>query len=102
MGNPTRLEDKKLPHEENQAVNDDWQDPELLRDIEAATGVNLQVKKGKGKGKKSSESGLTNIREKMNTVRNRLEKKIFNRSSMKRVAADLNLSEAKKSRQRLN
>lgn len=95
MGTPVKIEDK-MSEEQKMKPNEDWQDPELLRDIEAATGINLQIKK-KGKGKKSSSnSGLTNIKETQNTVRNRLEKKIFNRSSMKRVAQDLNLTEQKR------
>jgi len=93
MGNPVDKNDsiKSLPQE----MDNDWQDPELLRDIEAATGINLKMPNKKGKGKKSKESNLTNIKAMQNTVRKRLEKKIFNRSSMKRVATDLNLSESK-------
>ena len=93
MGSPVEKNDsiKTLPQE----TDNDWQDPELLGDIEAATGINLKMPNKKGKGKKSKESNLTNIKAMQNTVRKRLEKKIFNRSSMKRVATDLNLSESK-------
>ena len=93
MGSPVGKNDsiKTLPQE----MDNDWQDPELLGDIEAATGINLKMPNKKGKGKKSKESNLTNIKAMQNTVRKRLEKKIFNRSSMKRVATDLNLSESK-------
>lgn len=69
-----------------------WQDPELLRDIEAATGLNLTVKKGKGKqvnkkgkgkgkGKKGAKKypGLTDLTLKTNTSRKRLEKRVFNK-----------------------
>ena len=84
-GNPVSKADVKPP-EDN--------DP----DIEAATGVNFRTpsKKGKGKGKKARESNLTDIKAMQDTVRKRLEKKIFNRSSMKRVATDLILSEQSK------
>jgi len=93
MGNPVnKTEVTKLPEAEDSG----WQDPELLRDIEAATGINLKMPDKKGKGKKSKESNLTNIKAMQDTVRKRLEKKIFNRSSMKRVATDLNLSESHK------
>jgi len=93
MGNPVnKAEVVKLPEAENSG----WQDADLLRDIEAATGINLKMPTKKGKGKKSKESNLTNIKAMQDTVRKRLEKKIFNRSSMKRVATDLNLSESRK------
>jgi len=71
-------------------------DPDMLRDIEAATGVNCQTPSKKVKGKKTKESNLTNIKAMQDTARKRLEKKIFNRSSMKRVATDLTLSEQSK------
>ena len=97
MGTPSRPEDKSVLPQMDKMDNTNWQDPELLRDIEAATGLNLQMPQKKKGGKKNKgEQGLTNIREKQNTVRNRLEKKIFNRSAMKRVAADMNLSESKR------
>jgi len=89
-GNPVSKADVKLPEV---ADNDE---PDLLRDIEAAKGVNLQMPSKKGKGKKTKESSLTNIKAMQDTVRNRLEKKIFNRSSMKRVATDIILSERSK------
>lgn len=53
-------------------------DLELQRDIEAATGLDLGSGKGKGKGK-GKRSNLTNIKAAQNTVRNRLEKKVFNK-----------------------
>lgn len=70
----------------------DWQDPELQADIEGALGVDLGSKKkkgkGKGKGKKSKEPkypNLTDINVVENTARTRLEKKVLNKSAMKRV-----------------
>ena len=75
---------------------DDWQDPELMKDIEAATGINLQMpNKRKGK-RRFHESGLTNIKEKQNTTRKRLEKIVFNRSALKKVADDVHKNEMKK------
>ena len=74
-----------------------WQDAELLRDIEGATGLDLGSSsastsggkggkggKGKGKGKKGKGKakkypGLTDIRKINNTSRNRLEKIVMNR-----------------------
>lgn len=90
-GNPVSKADVKPP-EDN--------DPDMLRDVEAvaaeAEGVNFQTPRKKVKGKKAKDSNLTNIKAMQDTVRKRLEKKIFNRSSMKRVATDLNLSERSK------
>ena len=89
MGTPVK---DAPPKTTNESV-EDWQDPELLRDIEAATGIDLKVSKGKGK---KSKSGLTCLKTVQNTTRKRLEKKIFHRSAMKRVALDLNKSEYNK------
>ena len=56
----------------------------------------MGASKGKGRGKRS---GLTNIEEeKQNSTRKRLEKKIFNRGSMKRVAASLDVADSKRSK----
>ncbi len=78
---------------------DDWQDPKLLEDIKATTGLDLKVqKKGKGRGKRSKESELTNIKEVENTSRRRLEKIVFNKGSLKRVASAMNKIDMKKSK----
>ena len=77
---------------------DDWQDPELLEDIRESTGINLKVdsrSKGKGKSTKKHE-GLSNITELQNTSRARLKKKVFNASTMKRVADKMNVVDSKK------
>lgn len=76
---------KDVPADEGQPQ--DWQDPELLRDIQAATGLDLKVEKRK-KGKKNP--GLTDIKQVENTTRKRLGKKIFNKTAMRRVASHLN------------
>lgn len=89
VGTPQDPKFRNLPSSTT-GNNGDWQDPDLIRDLEAATGINLTMPKAK-KAKKNSQ--LTNIKEKQNTVRKRLEKKVFNKSSMKRVAQDLNLTE---------
>ncbi|GLD62757.1 UV-stimulated scaffold protein A [Lates japonicus] len=59
-----------------------------MRDIEAATGENLgsdRVGK-KGKGKKKKFPNLSDLKQSANTSRCRLEKKVFNKSAMRRVA----------------
>lgn len=57
----------------------DWQDPQLLKDIEAATGINLKIPDKKSKGGKRKKTGLTNIKQIKNTARDRLTKKIAKR-----------------------
>lgn len=55
---------------------------------------------GKGKGTRDNKrhSSLVNIRESENTVRKRLEKKVLNRSSLKRIAAVNNRIDARRHR----
>lgn len=59
----------------------DWQDPELLRDLKAATGVNLEMpKKGKGRTKKKETAEkLANLKVTETSSRKRLEKKVLNK-----------------------
>ncbi|XP_076364558.1 LOW QUALITY PROTEIN: UV-stimulated scaffold protein A-like [Tachypleus tridentatus] len=120
-GNAVNSESKYSPRQEsqpstssggldnNQVIStrkqSDWQDPDLLRDIEAATGINLELphcrgksQKGKGKGKKSKKKypGLINIETYQNTTRKRLAKKVFKKSSLKRVAEAMDAMDKKK------
>lgn len=60
------------------SVVPDWQDPHLLNDIKAATGIDLKIPEKRSKGKKKKE-GLTNLKQINNTVRQRLAKKIVKR-----------------------
>ncbi|XP_066278932.1 UV-stimulated scaffold protein A-like isoform X1 [Branchiostoma lanceolatum] len=75
-------------------VSEDWRDPELQRDIEAATGIAMGTisgrGKGKGKGKGKKLSNLTDLKKVKNTTRRRLERKVFNSGSVKRVATEMN------------
>jgi len=97
-GKPSDPSNREKPKNTGDGNQDNWDDPELLRDIEGATGHDLGSSKGKGKGR-GKRTGLTNIeQEKQNTTRKRLEKKIFNKSSMKRVAASLNIADSKRSK----
>ena len=57
--------------------NPEWQDPSLLADIEAQTGLDLKVEKPKQRGKHKSK--LTSIHKKDNTSRSRLESKVLSR-----------------------
>lgn len=90
-GKPCRAEDRQREEREElrrRQEQPDWRDPELMRDIEAATGQDLgsdRVGK-KGKGKKKKFPNLSDLKQHTNTSRSRLEKKVFNKSSMRRVA----------------
>lgn len=57
----------------------DWQDPQLLNEIKAATGIDLKIPEKRSKGKKKKNEGLTNLKQINNTVRQRLAKKIVKR-----------------------
>ncbi|XP_043564180.1 UV-stimulated scaffold protein A isoform X1 [Chiloscyllium plagiosum] len=94
QGNPVNPEDiQRLKQEEQQKqkAKADWQDPELMREIEAATGVDLGSSKydrkdKKGKGKKKKYPNLTDLKQQSNTSRSRLEKRVLNKASLKRVS----------------
>ncbi|CAL1526143.1 unnamed protein product [Lymnaea stagnalis] len=84
-----------------------WKDPELQREIEQATGHDLgsarsqklldKGKKGKGKGK-GKKSNLTDINTSKNTTRKRLEDRVFNKRSLKRVCSTLDNTDYKRVR----
>ncbi|XP_054722367.1 UV-stimulated scaffold protein A-like [Uloborus diversus] len=77
VGNP--IEEEAKP----QTTVPDWQDPALLNDIEAATGINLKIPEKRGKGKKQQRNkkgcGLTKIKNIPISARQRIEKKILKR-----------------------
>ena len=97
-------EEKKLEEASTSSEVAPWLDKELIKDIEAQTGKDLGSKllekkekkgknkadKGKGKKSKKPESNLTNVKAANDNVRSRLEKKLFNPSTMKRVNGVLN------------
>ncbi|KAM4854197.1 UV-stimulated scaffold protein A [Thomomys bottae] len=78
----------------------DWQDPEFLKDVEAATGADLGSSrysgKGKGKKKKKKHPNLTDLRERANTARARIGKKVFAKAAVQRVVAAMNQMDRKK------
>ncbi|KAM5271923.1 UV-stimulated scaffold protein A [Ctenodactylus gundi] len=76
----------------------DWQDPEFMKDVEAATGVDLGSSRysKKGKGKKRKYPNLTDVRERASTARARLEKKVFAKAAVQRVVAAMNRMDQKK------
>ncbi|XP_048705090.2 UV-stimulated scaffold protein A isoform X1 [Caretta caretta] len=105
-GNPVNPEDKMREEKkkfEKQAEQPEWQDPEFMREVEAATGVDLgssryngKGKGGKNKGKKRKYPNLTDLKQEANTSRSRLEKKVFNKEAIKRVAKAMNRMDRKK------
>uniref|UniRef100_A0A672LQL3 UV-stimulated scaffold protein A n=1 Tax=Sinocyclocheilus grahami TaxID=75366 RepID=A0A672LQL3_SINGR len=95
-----RLEKEKRKREEEQP---DWRDPELMREIEAVTGEDLGSSKTYGKGKNGNKGkskkkypNLTDLKQNASTSRSRLEKKVFNKSSMRRVTEVMNTMDKRK------
>uniref|UniRef100_A0A7N6BJW4 UV-stimulated scaffold protein A n=1 Tax=Anabas testudineus TaxID=64144 RepID=A0A7N6BJW4_ANATE len=100
-GRPCRREDRLREEAEERRKREeqpDWRDADLMRDIEAATGENLgsdRVAK-KGKGKKKKYPNLSDLKQRANTSRSRLEKKVFNKSTMRRVAQVMSKADGRK------
>ncbi|KAM9580431.1 UV-stimulated scaffold protein A [Guaruba guarouba] len=103
-GIPINAEDRAREEKmrfEKQAAQPEWRDPEFMREIEAATGVDLGSSKingkdGKKKGKKKKYPNLTDLKQQANTSRSRLEKKVFNKGAMKRVMNAMNRVDQRK------
>ncbi|XP_023210646.1 UV-stimulated scaffold protein A-like [Centruroides sculpturatus] len=81
----------------------DWQDPELLRDLEATTGINLKMPEKRKKlqkksfqKKKKKYPNLTDVTKEENTVRKRLEKKVFNKRAVQNICEQLDSIDRKK------
>ncbi|XP_006893657.1 PREDICTED: UV-stimulated scaffold protein A [Elephantulus edwardii] len=87
---------------QKQAERPDWQDPEFMRDVEAATKVDLGSSrydgkgKGKGKGKKKKYPHLTDLKQQADTARARIGKKVFDKASMRRVITAMNQMDRRK------
>uniref|UniRef100_A0A7N9B0N0 UV-stimulated scaffold protein A n=1 Tax=Mastacembelus armatus TaxID=205130 RepID=A0A7N9B0N0_9TELE len=101
-GRPCSQDDRlREEQEERRKMEEqpDWRDAELMRDIEAATGENLSSdragKKGKGK-KKKKYPNLSDLKQSANTSRSRLEKKVFNKSTMRKVAQMMSKADRRK------
>ncbi|NXH15567.1 UVSSA protein, partial [Bucco capensis] len=103
-GIPIHAEDRAREEKmrlEKQAAQPEWRDPEFLRELEAATGVDLGSSKsngkgGKKKGKKNKYPNLTDLKQQANTSRARLEKKVFNKGAIKRVGKAMNQMDQRK------
>ncbi|XP_015337353.1 UV-stimulated scaffold protein A isoform X3 [Marmota marmota marmota] len=88
-------EQQQPPHKQSRP---DWQDPEFMRDVEAATGADLGSSRysQKGKGKRKKHPNLTDLRERANTSRARLRKKVFAKAAVRRVVTAMNQVDRKK------
>lgn len=89
IGQPVRPEDvarERAAKEKYEQENPAWQDPQLLAEIKAATGVDLKVPKGRSRIREKYKN-LTDIR-KM-TSRERLAKKVLSKRAVRRVNSAL-------------
>ena len=93
-GIPIHLKDAEKEaalQEKYERDNPDWQDPALLAEIRAATGVDLDMKKAKKRKRKYPN--LTDLKAINKTPRARLSRKIFNKKALSRVRKALSKCE---------
>lgn len=97
-GNPMNF-DKKLGHKQRVTGigKPDWQDPEYLRELLSATGQDLTVPSPK---KKIERANLTDVKNMKDTSRHRLQKKVLNPKSIKRISETLDTLDAKRNFQK--
>nr|E1C760.1 RecName: Full=UV-stimulated scaffold protein A [Gallus gallus] len=104
-GVPINAEDRAREEKmrfEKQATQPEteWRDPEFMREVEAATGVDLGSSKTNGKGGKKKGKkkypNLTDLKQQANTARSRLEKIVFNKGAVKRVVKAMNQMDQRK------
>lgn len=88
MGQPEGEAASGLQRGQKEGGCPDWQEPGLLRDLEAATGVNLEV--GRQKKRKRKKAAMPD------NPRKRLEKKVFNKRSVRRVADAMDSIDSRK------
>ncbi|XP_036136248.1 UV-stimulated scaffold protein A isoform X2 [Molossus molossus] len=101
MGRPLRPEDRAREQSQQlqrQARCPDWQDPEFMRDVEAATGVDLGSSRAgrRGRGKRRRHPGLTDLKRQTDTARTRIAKKVFAKAAVQRVVTAMNQMDQKK------
>ncbi|XP_032488324.1 UV-stimulated scaffold protein A isoform X2 [Phocoena sinus] len=101
-GRPLHPEDRAREQKQKQklqlqrpAGRPAWQDPELMRDVEAATGVHLGSSRPGGKGRRR-QSGLTDLKRQADTARARIAKKVFAKAAVQRVVTAMNQMDRKK------
>lgn len=87
-------EDRERVKKSNPTKNvPDWQDPKLLADLKATTGLDLKI----GKKKRKRNPALTDIKKEDSSYK-RISKKVFNRASLKRVQKTLDSLDYKRHR----
>ncbi|KAM6150458.1 UV-stimulated scaffold protein A isoform 1-T2 [Erethizon dorsatum] len=92
------LDPEHRAQEQQQPKRAGWQDPEFMKDVEAATGADLgSAQYGReGKGKRRKYPKLTDLRAQASTSRARLKKKVFAKAAVRRVVAAMNQMDRKK------
>ncbi|XP_042638884.1 UV-stimulated scaffold protein A [Orycteropus afer afer] len=102
-GQPLNSEDRSREQRQQlqrQAEHPDWRDPEFMRDVEAATGADLGSsqcsRKGRSKGKRRKYPKLTDLKQRADTARARLGKKVFDKAAVRRVVTAMNQMDQKK------
>ncbi|BES93154.1 Uncharacterized conserved protein (DUF2043) [Nesidiocoris tenuis] len=91
-------DEEKVKKSKNTPDVPDWQDPKLLAEIKAATGLDLKIPAKGQRLKRKKHPGLTDLNKKPDTPESRLSKKIFNKGAMKRVANTLDKLDRKRFR----
>ncbi|XP_022410525.1 UV-stimulated scaffold protein A [Delphinapterus leucas] len=99
-GRPLHPEDRAREQKQKQQLQGPagrpaWQDPELMRDVEATTGVHLGSSRPGGKGRRR-RSGLTDLKRQADTARARIAKKVFAKAAVQRVVTAMNQMDRKK------
>ncbi|TKC40864.1 hypothetical protein EI555_012637, partial [Monodon monoceros] len=99
-GRPLHPEDRAREQKQKQQLQGPagrpaWQDPELMRDVEATTGVHLGSSRPGGKGRRRW-SGLTDLKRQADTARARIAKKVFAKAAVQRVVTAMNQMDRKK------
>lgn len=92
IGNIVNEKDR-LEAEKNKKEVKPWEDVELLAEINAATGANLQIN-GKKSSKKRKSGNLTDLNNE-ETSRDRLEKRLLDGKSLRRIGSILDAIERK-------
>uniref|UniRef100_A0A8D2L9J5 UV-stimulated scaffold protein A n=2 Tax=Varanus komodoensis TaxID=61221 RepID=A0A8D2L9J5_VARKO len=106
-GTPVNQEDRDREAKkqwEEKEQHPEWRDPEVMKEVEAATGVDLGSSRYSGKGKVGKKGqmkrkkypNLTDLRQQADTSRARLERKVFNKTAMKRVVKAMNRVDQRK------
>ena len=95
LGEPEREEDRlkeeRVKEKAEQSKIPDWQDPELLKDIQAETGLDLKIEPRR----KKKKTNLSDVDKILDTPRNRLAKKILNKSTIKRISGEMDEQQKK-------